>query len=199
MRRRVAILGLLLALDVWVIQRARTTPVLGAPNTVAAQNSCCPPGQSDPHDACVDGQCVSTTGCDFSDCTSCEGCDPDGSLESACLQQEGQWDPTACTCTAPSCDPAQELDCIKSGGQWDNVECVCTAPPCNPGPEVWTGTSQVTVTYCTDCDIADQCVTQTSYYADYCSDGTINNTWSVDVTYCNTVIDYGCEDSCLID
>jgi hypothetical protein len=132
--RRIAILAVLIAVDMWLIVGSRQTGeariAASLKATVSAQNGgCCPPGTGDaPYWALINGQCVQVYACGFNECTP-GGCDP--ILEWQCINEGGIWDPNTCTCGFSHCDPNARNVCIGEGGSWNDVLCTCTYP-CNP-------------------------------------------------------------------
>lgn len=132
--RRIAILVVLIALDMWLIGSSPMSGGVTIPgvlnNSVSAQDPCCPPGTGHFHPlGCLNGQCVELEECGFDDCSACQGCDPND--EAYCLDIGWIWDSENCECYPPECDPAERNVCLGEGGTWDDATCTCTYP-CNP-------------------------------------------------------------------
>jgi hypothetical protein len=223
--RRIAILVVLIALDMWLIGSSARSGGVTIPsvlnNSVSAQ-SCCAPGTGDsPYSRCVNGQCEEFPGCGFTDCSACQGCDPDD--EAYCLDIGWIWNPEDCTCIPPGCDPNERAECIDSGCTWDDNTCTCTCPPicdpfarqqclaegctwddvtctctcqCIPGPPVLVGYDTETTSYCVGCYEAEDCVTETWYFVSFCQDGSIYDIWAEQTYYCYFGSDWGCEQWC---
>lgn len=136
--RRIAILVVLIALDMWLIassvRNGDGTSPFGIAPTVSAQQVCCPNGTGVyPHLGCnYNGSCELLYECGFDDCSACQGCDP--LQEEQCISEGWTWNPETCACNPPPCNPAERNECVQAGCYWDDVTCSCTCPPpiCDP-------------------------------------------------------------------
>jgi hypothetical protein len=200
--RRVAILIALILADIWLISGAARDgqPVIpGVASTVSAQVGCCPEGTGDiPHLACVNYQCVLVyDSCGFDDCSACAGCDP--IQEQSCLNIGWIWDPVTCTCSPPGCDPVQRQECINGGGDWDENTCTCAYTRiCIPDDPQLVDFDSVSSSYCADCLMAEVCTTETYYFAQYCQDGRLYDSWSESYYYCEEEFNWDCIEWCTL-
>lgn len=152
--------------------------------------------ETSPHWGCVDNQCVEIYECGVDDCSACPGCDPDEEWQ--CLNDGGHWNPDRCTCEPPWCDPWEEQECANQWGEWDPWTCTCSNA-CNPGEAVpvW-GNSGEETSWCIDCVWGMIYHWDYTYYEQYCQDGRLWDSYSIETGWLAEGETWDCWDYCLL-
>ena len=138
-------------------------------------------GETNQHWGCYENQCVEIYECGVDDCSACQGCDPN--QEYQCVAEGRIWDPETCTCHDPICDPWVEQDCVNAWGTWDPSTCTCSNT-CNPQPAVELGCDErQEVWWCWACYLGEVNHITSCYYEQYCEDGRLWDSYSLEDGY----------------